>query len=130
MIPQLSKDKVTTPIFNPDFFVTVFLKYCKLAVRSNRKIKKIYTNHSDKHFFGNNMVAINFRFKNAVYYKIGDVKTTQNHLLIQRPERFDKLELTVYGFFQKRTFILDFESDHEKFCLEKRQFNNSEPAFG
>ncbi len=130
MIPQLSEEKVTTPFFNHEFFAAAFVKFCKLAMRSNRKIKKIYSNHSDKHFFGGNMVALNFRFKNAIYYKVGNVKTTRNHLLVKRPEKFEKLELTVYGFFRKRTYILDFENNNEKFCVEKRFFNNAEPAFG
>lgn len=131
MIPQkLTKDKVTTSKIDYNFLTNAVSKFYKIAMRNNRKIKKIYSNHSSKHFFGDDMVTLNFRFKNAVYYKIGSLRTTQNHLLVERPSKYEQMELTVYGFFRKKTYVLDFTQTDERFCVERKFANADQPAFG
>lgn len=120
---QLSLDKVTSSNVNYEFVANVSTRFIKILFRTDKKIKLIYSNYSNKHFLGGNVVILNYRFRNALWYKIDDITTDKRQFVVAKPEFTKRMELTVYGFFTKKKFTLNFtetsQIDNNSFCIEQ-----------
>lgn len=131
--PKLTLDKVTDSTINYEFVANVATRLFKILFRSDRSIKLIYSSYSNKHFLGDKFVILDYRFRNALWYRIGDSVTEKRHFLLEKPEAAKKVLLTVQGLFRKKTYMLDFSEseyiDSSTFCVELsksslREMNN------
>jgi len=109
-----------------NFLGIVMLRFLKILLRKRKKIEIIYLNYSDKHLFESSYIILNYRFKNALWYRFGKHRTTDENIKIFNLKNFEKeFDLVVYGFFRKKVFRLKFEPKNvlntDKF---KTQFNH------
>lgn len=100
------------------FFIVLF--------RRKKAIELIRLDYAKEHIFDTSYVVINYRFRNALWYKIGSHKTLDKTIKIFNIEKIEKeLEFVVYGLFQKKTYHLNFRPhltlENDNF---KAQFNN------
>lgn len=67
-------------------------------------------NYDNDHLFDNSYIIINYRFRNAIYYRFGNHKTLDKQIKIFNLKTFDKeFDLIVYGFFQKKKYKIQFD---------------------
>lgn len=120
--PKLTLEKVTDSNINYEFVANVAARFFKILFRSDKKIRLIYSNYSNKHFLGDKFIVLNYRFRNALWYKIEDATTDKRQFVIEKPDASRRMMLTVYGFFKKKTFALNFEEanflENNNFCVE------------
>jgi hypothetical protein len=126
MKPQnLTLEKVTDSPINYEFVANVATRIIKIFFRTDKTIRLIYSNYSNKHFFGDKFIILDYRFRNALWYKVGDKITEKRHFLLEKPEMPQKIVLTVYGFFRKKMYLLDFSAadyiDSSTFCVELKK---------
>jgi hypothetical protein len=78
--------------------------------RKSKSIRLLYFNHAPA--ADGDCITIKYRFSNAIYYKMGELKTTQRQLRVTRPESGETtLNLTVQGLFRKNDFIIAVKPD-------------------
>lgn len=99
---------------------TCAIRFVKILFRKNRKIEKLHLDYSDEGMFENGYMILNYRFRNAIYYRFGNHKTLEKEIKIFNLKNFEnEFELTVYGFFRKKSYKLKFEP---KLTLETSNF--------
>lgn len=117
-------------VFNQIQFILQILKrFFIILFRKKKNIQFIQLNYSDKYLFNNSIIVINYRFRNAIYYKFGVHKTADNHVKIFNVDKIKpKVTLTVYGFFRKQHYVLKLEPENilitTKFKTEFSNLNN------
>lgn len=120
MLPQLSPQQVTNSSIDYEFVSQVFVRFFKIMFRSDKKIKMIYSDYSNKHSLGNNFYVLNFRFRNAIWYKINNQRTEKRQFIFSENESPENIEIIVYGFFRKKSFKMNLaKSLSEKKVFEK-----------
>jgi len=84
------------------FFVILF--------RKRRNIELLHLDYDTKHLFDNSFIVINYRFRNAIYYRFGKHKTLEKQIKIFNIKTFDnEFDLIVYGFYRKKIYKIQFE---------------------
>ena len=69
-----------------------------------------HLDYENNHLFENSYVVVNYRFRNALYYKFGNHKTLEKQIKIFNLKNFEnEFDLIVYGFFRKKRYKLKFE---------------------
>jgi hypothetical protein len=97
------------------FFVILF--------RKRRDIELLRLDYDTEHLFDNSFIVINYRFRNAIYYRFGNHKTLDKQIKIFNINTFDnEFDLIVYGFFQKKIYKIQFEP---KFTLNNDSFKTT-----
>ncbi len=89
------------------FAFIVVCRSIKILFRRRKRIELLQLEYSKKYVFDNSYLIINYRFKNALWYKFRELKTTtEKHSAVFNLENIDATDitLTVYGFFQKKVF--------------------------
>lgn len=120
MLPQLSPQQVTNSSIDYEFVSQVFVRFFKIMLRSDKKIKMIYSDYSNKHSLGNNFYVLNFRFRNAIWYKINNQRTEKRQFIFSENESPENIEIVVYGFFRKKLFKMNLaQSLSEEKAFEK-----------
>lgn len=105
------------------FLKFVIARFLIILFRRRKGIELVCLEYNTDHLFDNSLIIINYQFKNAVYYKFGNHKTLEKQIKIFNLKNFDKeFNLTVYGFFRKKTYQLKFEP---KLTLESERFKAS-----
>ncbi|MFC6096604.1 hypothetical protein ACFPVY_08090 [Flavobacterium qiangtangense] len=129
MLPQLSPQQVTNSSIDYEFVSQVFVRFFKIMLRSDKKIKMIYSDYSNKHSLGNNFYVLNFRFRNAIWYKINNQRTEKRQFIFSENESPENIEIIVYGFFRKKSFKMNLakslseEKVFEKFDKVESQYS-------
>lgn len=92
------------------FYKIVIIQFFIILFKRKKKIELLLLEYDTEHLFDNSYIVINYRFENAIYYCFGKHKTAEKHIKIFNIKNFDtKFDLTVYGFFQKKTYLIEFE---------------------
>lgn len=101
-------------------FLKIVGRFLKILFKRNKSIQCIYLDYSDRYLFQSGYVIVNYKFKNALWYKFGKYHTTQPSIKIFNLNNFDKeFDLVVYGVFRKKVYRLKFEPQH---VLETKTF--------
>jgi hypothetical protein len=80
-------------------------------------------NYDKDHLFDNSYIIINYRFRNAIYYRFGKHKTLEKQIKIFDLKNLDKeFDFVVYGFFDTKKYRLQLEP---QFKLESRNFKTT-----
>ncbi len=123
--PKLTLEKVTNSNVNYEFVANVASRFFKILFRSDKKIRLIYSNYTNKHFLGDKFIVLNYRFRNALWYKIENATTDKRQFVIEKPTDSKKMILVVYGFFKKKMYTLNFQEaeiiDSHSFCIELKK---------
>jgi hypothetical protein len=92
------------------FIKVVIARFLIILFRRRKGIELLHLQYDTEHLFDNSLMVINYRFKNALYYKFGNRKTLEKQIKIFNLKNFDnEFQLTVYGFFQKKAYKLKVE---------------------
>lgn len=95
------------------FLLQILKRFFIILFRKRRNIHLLHLNYSDKHLFSNSIIIINYRFRNAIYYKFGNRSTVENQIKLFNVEKIKpEIKLTVYGFFRKQDYSLKFEPEN------------------
>lgn len=105
------------------FIKVVIIRFLIILFRRRKGIELLHLEYNTEYLFDNSFIIINYRFRNALYYKFGNHKSLEKQIKIFNLKNFDKeFQLTVYGFFRKKTYLLKFEP---KLKLESEKFKTS-----
>lgn len=105
------------------FLKVVIARFFIILFRRRKGIELLLLDYADEHIFEKSYLVINYRFKNAIYYKFGKHKTLEKQIKIFESKNFKKeFELEVYGFFQKKKYNIKFEP---KLILDDTNFKTS-----
>ena len=100
-----------TYFFNKiNFYKFVLVRFFIILFRKNKKLLLLHLDYENNHLFENSYVVVNYRFRNALYYKFGNHKTLEKQIKIFNLKNFEnEFDLIVYGFFRKKRYKLKFE---------------------
>lgn len=105
------------------FLKVVIARFLTILFRRRKGVELLHLKYNTEHLFDNSFIIINYRFRNALYYKFGNHITLEKEIKIFNLSNFDnEFQLTVYGFFRKKTYLLKFEP---KLTLESEKFKTS-----
>ena len=89
------------------FYKVVLSRFLNISFRKNKEILLLHLNYHDKYLFENSYVIINYRFKNAIFYRFGDHITTEKQIKIFDLVNFsNEFDFIVYGFFKRKVYHL------------------------
>ena len=92
------------------FLKVVVSRFFIILFRKRRDIELLYLNYDKEHLFETSYIVINYRFRNAIYYRFGNHKTLEKKIKILNLKNFEnKFNLIVYGFFQKKIYQIQLE---------------------
>lgn len=93
------------------FAKIVLVRFLIIIFKRNKNIQLIKLNYNTNHLFKNSFIIIEYQFNNALWYSFDNKKTLEKSIKIFNLENIDSnLNLVVYGFFQKKKYILKFDS--------------------
>ena len=92
------------------FLKIVATRFFIILFRRRKRIELLQLDYDEEHIFENSYIVINYRFRNALYYRFGKHRTLQKQIKIFDLQNFDKeFDFIVYGVFQKKKYKLKFE---------------------
>jgi hypothetical protein len=92
------------------FIKIVFYRFLIILFRKRKRIELLYLNYDKEHLFESSYIVINYRFRNAIYYRFGKHITLEKKIKIFNIKNFEnEFDLVVFGFFQKKTYRIQFE---------------------
>ena len=92
-------------ISNLHFKYCVTKRFLDVMPRKKKNIKFVSIHYAGKLSPEENNITLRYKFRNAVWYKIGSKKTTESNVVIQRPTEEEKvIDLTVYGVFRRISY--------------------------
>jgi hypothetical protein len=92
------------------FLKVVISRFLIILFRRRKGIELLLLEYDTEHLFDNSFIVINYRFRNAIYYRFDNHKTLEKQIKIFNIENFDnEFDLIVYGFFRKKTYKIQFE---------------------
>lgn len=124
-LQQLTPEHITNSKIDYEFVSHVFIRSLRILFRSDKKIKMIYSNCSNKQSLGNDFFVLNFRFRNALWYEINKQRTEKRQFVFTKIDSPEIIEIVVYGFFRKKVFKMDINQA----ILEETILNEAETQF-
>lgn len=104
---------IQTLINQIQILLQILKRFSIVLFRKRKSIQLLHLNYSDKHLFNNSIIIINYRFRNAIYYKFGNHSTVENQVKLFNVDKIKpEIKLTVYGFFRKQHYILKLEPEN------------------
>lgn len=106
-----------------NFMKVVIARFLTILFRRRKGIELLFLDYADEHVFEKSYLVINYRFRNAIYYKFGNLKTLEKQIKIFDLKNFENdFDITVYGFFQKKKYKIKVEP---KLMLDDTNFKTS-----
>lgn len=114
---------------NLQFYKIVLIRLLTICFRKNKEIRLLHLKYNDKYLFENSYIIINYRFRNAIYYRFGNHITTEKEIKIFDLLNFNnEFDLIVYGFFKRKIYHLKFSPevaiDTNGFRTQFQNFSN------
>lgn len=111
------------------FLLQILKRFFIILFRKRKSIQFLHLHYSDKYLFSNSIIIINYRFRNAIYYKFGNHITVEKEIKLFNIDKIKpEIILTVYGFFRKQHYVLKVEPDNILINgTFKTEFNNLNP---
>lgn len=95
----------------------------KILFRWRKGIELLCLDFATEHLFDSSFIVINYRFRNALFYRFGKHLTLEKQIKIFNLKNFEsEFDLIVYGFFRTKTYKLKFEP---QWRLENSSFKTS-----
>lgn len=103
--------KTFLSLFNQfKFILKVLGRAIIVMFRRRQQIQLLRLEYCDQHLFENSYIILQYRFRNALWYRIGKHKTLEKELKIFNLKNFEKeFDFIVYGLFRKKVYKLKFE---------------------
>lgn len=92
------------------FLNVLISRFLNILFRRRKGIELLHLDYNTEYLFDNSFIVINYRFRNAIYYRFGNHKTLEKQIKIFNIKNFEnEFDLIVYGFFRKKTYKIQFE---------------------
>lgn len=92
------------------FLKVIITRFFIILIRRKKEIELLQLDYVSEHIFERSYIIINYRFRNAIFYRFGKQKTLQKQIKIFDLQNFEnEFDFVVYGFFQKKKYKLKFE---------------------
>ena len=92
------------------FLKVAMARFFVILFRKRRNIELLHLHYDTEHLFDNSFVIINYRFRNAIYYRFWNHKTLEKQIKIFNIKNFDnEFDFVVYGFFRSKSYKIKFE---------------------
>ncbi len=105
------------------FYKVIIARFTIILFRRRKNIEELYFNYDTEHLFTNSYIIINYRFRNAIYYRFGKRKTLEKQIKIFDLNNIDKeIDFIVYGFFNRKKYKLKFKP---KLTLDNSSFRTT-----
>ncbi len=105
------------------FLKVIIARFLIILFRRKKGIELLYLDYNTEYLFENSYLIINYRFRNALYYRFKNIKTLEKQIKIFNLSNFDnEFDLVVYGFFQKKVYQIKVE---RKLELDNSNFKAS-----
>lgn len=96
-----------------------------LLFKKNRGLKKLSFDYYKNWHFDISYLVVEFMFRNAIYFKVGDTRSfdfTKPLILNLQKLKTDNIKIEVFGFFQKKVFIIEL---NKEFQLNSKPFRTA-----
>lgn len=101
----------------------VIVRLIKILFRWRKGIELLCLDFSTEHLFESSFIVINYRFRNALFYRFGKHLTLEKQIKIFNLKNFEsEFDFIVYGFFRTKTYKLKFEP---QWLLDNSSFKTS-----
>lgn len=105
------------------FHFTKTGRWFAILVKRKKRLEKISLDYYRNWLFENAYLVIDFHFKNAIWFKIGNVKgfgVRQSVILDLHKIKSKSINLEVFGFFQKQVYVINLNKETE---INTKHFN-------
>jgi len=90
------------------FTKTVAGRAMKILFRRSQSIRLLHLDYDTEHIFENSLWIIRYRFRNALWYRFGDLNTLDKHIQVFDASKIpNSITLTVFGLFRKKVYHLN-----------------------
>lgn len=100
-------------------------KWFAILFKKNRRLKKLSFEYFKNWHSDISYLVVDFMFINAIYFKIGDTRSfdfTKPLILNVKKLKTDNIKIEVFGFFQKKVFIIEL---NKEFQLNSKPFRTA-----
>jgi len=101
---------ITLVINSMKFYFKIALRFLLILFRKDKNLIEIYLERGNENIFDDSLLIINYRFKNAIYYKVNHKITLENRVKIFNVKNIDsEIHFIVYGWFDKKHYIIEIK---------------------
>lgn len=94
------------------FIIAILGRAFRVMFRRRQGIELLRLEYFDEHLFENSYIILQYRFRNALWYRFGNHITLEKEIKIFNLKRFQKeFDLIIYGLFQKKIYRLKFDPE-------------------
>jgi len=96
------------------FHFVLIGKWLAILFKKNRRLEKLIFDYYKNWHADNSYLIVDFKFKNALYFKIGDYKSFDFEkplILNLQKVKADNIKFEVFGFQQKQVFIIELNKE-------------------
>lgn len=89
-------------------------KWFAILFKRNRQLEKLSFDYYKNWHSDNSYLLVDFKFKNAIYFKVGDFKSfdfTKPLILNLQNSNTDKIKVEVFGFLQKQILVIELNKE-------------------
>jgi hypothetical protein len=100
-------------------------KLLAMLFKKNKRLKKLSFDYYKNLHSDNSYLLVDFKFKNAIYFRVGDIKSFdfgKPLILNLKTLKADTIKIEVFGFFQKQVFIIELKKE---FKLNSNPFSTA-----
>ena len=91
-------------------YFNIALRFLLTLFRKDKHLKEIYFESGNENIFDDSLLIINYRFKNAIYYKVNNKITIENKIKIFNVKNINsEIHFIVYGWFDKKHYIIEIK---------------------
>ncbi|NDP21170.1 MAG: hypothetical protein GZ091_08830 [Paludibacter sp.] len=92
------------------FLKIVLTRFFIILFRRGKGIELLQLDYDTQNLFENSFIVVNYRFRNAIWYRFGSHITVEKQIKIFNLKNFEKeFDLVVYGFFQKKVYTIKLQ---------------------
>lgn len=92
------------------FNLHVLNRCFEIIPRRSKRIKMLYIEYASSAATTSERM-IKYRFTNALWYKVGTLKTVATRIPVSQAEN-SEIEITVQGFFRRSIYTVQLKHDH------------------
>lgn len=101
-------NSINTIINSIKLYFKIALRFLLILFRKDKHIKELYFDSGNEVIFEDSLLIINYRFKNAIYYKFNNKITLENKIKIFNVKNIDsEIHFIVYGWFEKKQYVIE-----------------------
>jgi len=97
------------------FYLVVILRFFIILIKRKKRLERISLGFFQKWHFQNSFLCVDFNFKNALWFQIGEYKSidfSKQMVLDLENIPNDIIFFEIYGFFQKQVYSIKLEKEN------------------